>query len=228
MNFKIVKEFIIKQRCLPWRVLNLLNCHFHPIYMLIMHGRLNINSQKYWEKRFGANDYEIGENKICLYRQVASKIPVGSIVLDVGCGEGSFMEILRDSYKIKSFGIDFASAAIQTLEEKGLDGCTASATDIPFDDNTFDAVTALEVLEHLDLKSSKKALKEIRRVCKNNGLILVTVPTYNSLTPQVEPEHLRAYTKKALQEFLSLFLKEITIEPSEKDIYFVASGKIYK
>ena len=228
MNFKIIKEFVIKQHCLPWCVLNWLNYRFHHIYMLLMYLRFNINTLEYWEKRWHEDDYNITDGRISLFKQVASKILPHSFVLDAGCGNGYFMQFLKDAYGIKSFGIDFSSAAIEKLKNKDLEGRAASITNMPFNDNTFDVVTVIEVFEHLNLKSSIKTIKEIRRVCKNSGHVIITVPTFKSLIPQNEPEHLRAYTRKDIYSFFSDYFDEIVTEDSETGSYFIVSGKVSK
>lgn len=196
--------------------------------MFLKYSRININTRKYWEKRYSANNYQIPEVYKTLYRQAARKIAAGSFVLDVGCGEGTFMQMLMEEFNIKSFGVDFASAAVELLKKKHLEGKVAPATDLPFEDGTFDAVTSLELLEHLSLKDCKNVLLEMKRVCKDNGLIVITVPTINFLTPQNEDEHMRAYSKNDIVRFLSLFIAKVDSEISENGMHWVASGYKYK
>ena len=69
---------------------------------------------------------------------------------------------------------------------------------MPFDDESFDVATLLDVLEHLD--DDRLALRELRRVVKRGGYLLVTVPAYPRLwSPHdVANEHRRRYRRRTL------------------------------
>lgn len=66
----------------------------------------------------------------------------------------------------------------EVLKEKYLAiGCNfthGNCIDLPYNDEEFDLVVALEILEHI--KEDTKALKEINRILKNDGLLLISVP----------------------------------------------------
>lgn len=57
----------------------------------------------------------------------------------------------------------------------------------PFDDNTFDEVVMCDVLEHLD--NIIKTIEEIWRICKNNAMVYIDVPNYNSFNQVSNPQH---------------------------------------
>ncbi|BAF70366.1 methyltransferase domain-containing protein [Nitratiruptor sp. SB155-2] len=84
-------------------------------------------------------------------------------VLDVGCGKGAIINELQKEFKnIEFFGLD------PGFEEENI--LKSSVYNIPFKDNFFDVVMAFEVLQHTYIDS---ALKEIKRVLKNNGEIII-------------------------------------------------------
>lgn len=77
----------------------------------------------------------------------------------------------------KPEGVDIDEEAVGYCHERGLlDVSLGEATRLPFDDDTFDLVTALDVIEHLD--DDVAALREIRRVLRPGAHVLVTVPAH--------------------------------------------------
>src|SRR5439155_21104788 len=98
-------------------------------------------------------------------------------VLDVGCGEGVVTErIARDLVGATVVGIDADDARLKrewaTRERESLSFQTGSAYSLQFDDDSFDLVCALEVLEHLE--RPRAALLEMARV--GRCALLLSVP----------------------------------------------------
>jgi SAM-dependent methyltransferase len=77
-----------------------------------------------------------------------------------------------------------------------------SITDIPLEDDSFDLVCALDVIEHLE--NDQKAVEELVRVCKPGGSICITVPAFQSLwgNHDIVNGHQRRYLKKQLQNLV--------------------------
>ena len=108
------------------------------------------------------------------YKLVKSMIlNEGSNLLDVGCGnpstgmmEGAFLDYIG-----YGTGIDIENRTIN------FDFKLGNMEDIPFDDSSFDVVTALEVIEHIN--DPIKGLSEVHRVLKNNGLFVMSTPDNN-------------------------------------------------
>lgn len=97
-----------------------------------------------------------------------------SRILEVGIGEGEVMERLQSHFpKAKVSGIDLIDPELQNQwSERDLAASVADATNLPFADNTFDLVLAIEVLEHVDAPIAM--LAEINRVC--TGSVVLSVP----------------------------------------------------
>lgn len=97
----------------------------------------------------------------------------GKSVLDVGCGTGRLIRLLKDRGAVVT-GADISGKMIKIAGKKFPDIKIANADieNLPFEDNSFDVVIAAFVIVHL--KSLKKAFDEVYRVLKNDGIFILT------------------------------------------------------
>jgi len=103
-----------------------------------------------------------------------------SRILDAGCGTGATLEGLNDYGE--SYGIDISDEAVRFCKQRGLRNVIkGSVEEIPVGDDFFDLVTSLDVLYHRKVENDTKALKELYRVVKNNGILILNLPAYNFL-----------------------------------------------
>src|ERR1043165_5867137 len=95
-------------------------------------------------------------------------------ILDVGCGTGA--NLLMLSKYGEAEGVDISEDALSFCRERGLDKVRLGAGEqLPYEDATFDLVTALDVVEHMD--DDLAGLREMRRVLRPGGRALLFVPT---------------------------------------------------
>lgn len=95
--------------------------------------------------------------------------------LDIGCGHGSVSgELIKRGYKVS--GIEINKDAIESLEKKGFEVFKKDISKPLEMDRKFDVVMLLDVLEHLFDPYS--LLNEAKKVTKERGSIIVTVPLY--------------------------------------------------
>lgn len=119
-------------------------------------------------------------------------------ILDIGCGTGATMDHLRKYGEVQ--GIDLAMIPLSFSRRRGHQRTMcASATELPFADESFDLVTALDVIEHLD--DDVKGLGEIRRVLKPGAPAVIYVPAFQALWGPNDDQsgHKRRYRLPELQ-----------------------------
>lgn len=121
-------------------------------------------------------------------------------ILDVGCGTGANLEMLKQFGE--SEGVDVSDDALEFCRKKGLKVHKGLAEELPFADETFDLVTALDVVEHLD--DDIAGLKEMFRILKKDGKTLIFVPAFMWLWGVQDDisNHRIRYTKKEIVERL--------------------------
>lgn len=117
--------------------------------------------------------------------------------LDIGCGTGEGMRIVGESATLE--GMDTSDEALALAKNKGYAALhKGSAECLPFKDDCFDGILMLDVLEHVD--DDRAALRECRRVLRESGVAILTVPAYPWLWSGHDEifGHRRRYTKAAL------------------------------
>jgi len=102
-------------------------------------------------------------------------------MLDLSCNDGSVtIEIAKAVGAKEVYGVDIDENALKLAAARGIKvfKCDLSRDPIPIDDESVDLVTALEVIEHL--VNPDHMLREIRRVLKPGGALLLTTPNLAS------------------------------------------------
>lgn len=113
-------------------------------------------------------------------------------ILDIGCGAGALLDELKNSNEC--FGIDKSSLAIEFCQKRKLKNLKIGSIEkLPYPNEKFDVVLALDVLEHI--KNDAKAISEIKRITKKDGLIIIFVPAFSALWSETDiiSNHHRRY-----------------------------------
>ena len=125
-------------------------------------------------------------------------LPPGAEVLDAGCGSGRTLEELASYGEVH--GIELDEGAASVARERGCgEVLVGRLEELPWGDGYFDLITCLDVIEHTP--DDRVTLRELRRVCKPGGFLLVTVPAYQGLwsTHDVANHHYRRYSRGRLR-----------------------------
>jgi SAM-dependent methyltransferase len=153
-----------------------------------------------------------------------SKLPIqaGHKILDIGCGAGRHTCAASRLEKVTVIGSDISFKDVQEarerLRQEEMMGCqgggfwatlVANITGLPFPDGFFDMVICSEVLEHI--ADQKGAVREITRVLKSGGDLVVSVPRFlpekicwalSKSYHNTDNGHIRIYTRKTLLKLL--------------------------
>lgn len=136
---------------------------------------------------------------------VYDHVPAGvGDVLDVGCYDGGGTSWLAGKAR-RLVGIDTDAPAIARGRERypNLEFVYASAHELPFSDNSFDCVVFSEVLEHLPSDIEIQTIREIWRVLRPSGLLILTTPHWG-LFWWLDPMMAKTLLRRAASSMVAL------------------------
>ena len=137
-----------------------------------------------YQNMYNAEDthfYYVSLHKLIL-RLIKQYAPIKSTlnILDAGCGTGRLAELMSKEGSVT--GIDMSDEALKFAKERGVKVQKASVMKLPFKDNSFDVITSIDVLYHKAVPDDAKALKELYRVLKPNGIVILRLQAIHWLT----------------------------------------------
>ena len=99
-------------------------------------------------------------------RAIASLVPSGSRVLDLGCGDGALLAHLQQERGCTGYGIEFDDANVLACVRRGVNVLQLNLEDglAIFEDNSFDVVLQIDTLQHL--RNAEVMLRETARIGK--------------------------------------------------------------
>jgi len=102
-------------------------------------------------------------------------LPNDAVLLDLGCGTGANLNFLT-SYG-QAIGLDWGAAAARYARARtAVPVLRGDVTTLPFTTGSVDLITAFDLIEHID--DDRACAKELARVCRPGGYIMVTVPAF--------------------------------------------------
>lgn len=137
------------------------------------------------------------------------------IVLDIACGTGYGSALLAQNSKYV-YGVDISQEAIDYCNENynmaNLSYRKGSVSKIPLEDNSIEVIISFETIEHVNEELQEAFKKEISRVLKKDGLLIMSTPdkyVYSDI-PQYENEfHIKEFYKDEFKEFFADIFKNV-------------------
>jgi SAM-dependent methyltransferase len=132
-------------------------------YTLAGTGGLVRRMQRVWEGR-----------KVATYRDALG--PGKRRILDVGCGDGRFLQVLHDfgPEEWELVGVDFDPSAVERCRERGFSAHQGRVEDFTAEDGTFDAVVMLQLIEHVE--NPAVIAERVFSLLRPGGLFVVETP----------------------------------------------------
>ena len=166
----------------------------------------------YGDRKYGYGGFNY--NKIYWFKVVDDfikywKLNKNSKILDIGCAKGFMLYDLKKKIPgIKIKGIDISKYAILNCKkEVKKDLMVGDAKKLPFKDNSFDVVIAINTIHNLNKKDCAKALFEINRVSKDKSFITVDAYRNNIEKNKMMKWNLTAKTIMSTKQWKKFFNK---------------------
>jgi ubiquinone/menaquinone biosynthesis C-methylase UbiE len=162
------------------------------------------------------------------FRNIGKLIePTGGKILDIGCADGTMTKFIFERSRADlAVGIDVLQGSVdyarKRFKGKKLKFLVADAGKLPFENNEFDAVFCLDSIEHFF--EPEKVVREIRRVLKKNGYLVILVHTNSFLFRIIwffwentrgwvwKGTHVRKFSGKKLRKLIKDSGFEITVQ----------------
>jgi 2-polyprenyl-3-methyl-5-hydroxy-6-metoxy-1,4-benzoquinol methylase len=204
-------RFVIRQRCMPWRVRLWLGKRYPRLLVFLQSGRTNINTARNWDAMWDKTGPD--GDRWCIFpnkfARIAELVGPDARVVDVGCGVGILLELLREKQTCRGTGIDISPKAIDMVRAKGFEGVVAELPDLPLPDDAFDAAVGTELIEHLDRPDL--ALVQMARIVRPGGLVIVSTPD-ETMGTEDQLWHLHTFNRNSLRELLAQTLDDVGVE----------------
>lgn len=189
-----------------------------PLRVCVACGQLISNaSEKQYVRSLGRFDTEKGtlpdsnslarheKNSARRLRKIAGALgrpPSAIRLLDVGCSSGAFL-ISACKLGFRAEGVEPSIDAAQTARRAGLSVFTGFLQEARFPDASFDAVTLIEIIEHL--RDPLALLKECARILRPGGVLLATTPNSHSWTARAMGARWAGFSLNEMGGHISFF-----------------------
>ena len=201
----------------------------------LTHGK-NPNTSEYWNSEFETEGRILFTEEYANYPSgyrwdalrfgiVGSRMRLRGKFLDIACGLGHFCRYIKArNPELEIWGMDFSPVAINYAKKIAkvagmkINFIVGNAQKLPFEDNSFDIVSAQEVIEHLN--NPDLFLEEIKRILKLGGKAYITTPWKELIHKGLASmEHIKEWTPREFSDLVVRYFPggEIVLPPTMVD-----------
>lgn len=153
------------------------------------------------------------------------------VVLDAACGEGYGSNLLSE-YARKVIGLDIDGETIERAKDKyskadNLTYIQGSIESLPVEDKSIDVLVSFETIEHVDAVIQQKFLSEIKRVLKDDGILIISTPNkavYSDLHNYSNPFHIKEFYYDEFKTFLESAFRNVEFFRQEFELVSLLSN----
>ena len=156
------------------------------------------------KKRYNINEIEHSIEQTNYITEFVNAQEPG-VILDVGCGLGSFLSTIDDKWE--KHGIEISKFASEYAKQH----CkihTGTLFDFPFEEQSFDLINMHHVIEHVDDPGA--VITRVRDLLKDDGVFIIATPDFDSGAARrfgenyrmLDPGHIRLFSNDSMHRFL--------------------------
>lgn len=134
-------------------------------------------------KRFNSNVADTWDAALCEAISLYGQPPTTLRLLDYGCGDGKYFQHLVSIRGLSAenvHGVEVSSRRVQRCQEMGWANAKLieGAGPLPYKDASFDIVNMMEVIEHIPAEQGARTVRDLRRILRPGGMLLISTPNY--------------------------------------------------
>lgn len=157
------------------------------------------------------------------------------IVLDIGCGKGIMLGLLKEA-GVKAYGLDLSPVAVQSCKQSGFEAIEEDALAHlrSLKEDSIGGIFCSHVIEHLGADQALEMVREFHRVMKSGARLILITPHAGDLRTTerfwLDPTHMRPYPKKLLVFLLEragFKIIKITEDKESNKNLLVAAAKLF-
>lgn len=176
---------------------------------------------------FWSPDSESGRVYFRYLAMVAERIPINvNRLADLGCGDGRATAFLKDALPhVQIVGMDYSERALQLAQllssPRAIEWRLWNIYErYPDPETRYDAITAIEIFEHLPPERLPQALKNIRSVLRDGGFLILTVPSVLATRPVKHYQHFTEEKLRALFQEADFVVEKCDGQERAHHIFF--------
>lgn len=196
-----------------------------------LHSAPEYFEHPYFKARRDVGSDDLLKKHIQTFESIASGDPLSGLrLLDIGCDTGAFIKVGRDEFGLKVTGLEVSERSARIgREEHGLDIIVGQLRPSPFEPESFDLVTLLDVIEHLS--DPRAELAEIHRILAPGGRLYIVTADHDALINSIGLAFyklLGRFSRPVLEKLYIPYHEYYFTKPTLAELLERAGFKVYR